>query len=137
MRKISSKTTYFRKKIIPVITLGGFVLVLICVIIFEVPFRDLTIIFFPSIIFFFVWVFRFKRLSEVYIDNKFFIVNGKKINIENIISINNIGVFNYKVTYRDDNKEGVFYYMIDFLPYTDPMYIKDIKEKIKNKNLNL
>lgn len=134
MRKVSSKTTYFRKKILPIIALISLIVIIVCKIAFDIETMGFTLIFFSSILFLFVWIFRFRRLSEVYLDEPFFIVDNKKININKIVSIKNISVLNYKITYKDGDNENSFFFMIDFLPYTDPNYIEDIKKKINQKN---
>jgi hypothetical protein len=136
MKKISSKTTYFRKKIIPIILLINVLVLFFGFIFFDLAFKKLTLILFPTLIFLFVWLFKFRRLEVVYLGNKYLEINDEKILFEDIISINKISSFCYKLTYKIDNTIKSIIFMVDSFPTyptSIPDFVKEIREFIEKK----
>ena len=77
MKKISSKTTYFRKKIIPIILLINTLIMFFGFTIFGFTFKNLAFIFFPTLIFLFAWIFNFRKLEVVYLGHKYLVIKDE------------------------------------------------------------
>jgi hypothetical protein len=134
MKKISSKTTYFRKKIIPIILLINILMLFFGFTIFDFTFKNLAFIFFPTVIFLFVWIFKFRKLEVVFLGNKYLEVNDEKILFENIISINKKSSFCYKLTYQIDDTIKSIIFMVDSFPTyptSTPNFVKEIREFVE------
>jgi hypothetical protein len=105
--------------------------------IFDFTFKNLAFIFFPTLIFLFVWIFKFRKLEVVYLGNKNLVVNDEKILFENIISINKKSSFCYKLTYQIDNTIKSIIFMVDSFPTfptSTPDFVNEIREFVeKNK----
>ncbi|RXM46326.1 hypothetical protein BOW55_14375 [Flavobacterium sp. YO12] len=102
---------------------------------FDFTFRDLAFIFFPTLIFFIAWILRFRKLEIVYLGDKFLETNTQMILFENIISVNKISSFCYKITYKVDNISKSIIFMIDSFPSypsSIPNSLKEITEFVKN-----
>lgn len=133
MRKVSSITTSFRKKILPVIILINLIGCIISSMFFSVEFENLLIIFFPSIIFAGAWIFSFRKLQTVYLSDSYLFVRNKKIYFRNIVSIEKISFFKYRVTYKINDKINSFVFMVDSLPFITPDFIKIINANVEVK----
>lgn len=131
MKKISSITTYFRKKIIPIILLINLLIIICCFAFFNFTVKSLSLLIGATIIFTYAWVSSFRKLEIVYLGNKYLEVNGEKILFENITSIEKISIFRYKLTYQVDDVIKSFIFMVDAFPFSVPDYIKEIREFIK------
>lgn len=134
MKKISSKTTYFRKKIVPIILLINTLVLLLGFTLFDLTFKNLAFIFFPTLIFLFAWLFNFRKLEEVYLGNKYLEIKNEKVLFESIISISKISSFRYELTYRIDNTVKSIIFMVDSFPKyptSTPDFLKDIQEFIE------
>jgi hypothetical protein len=130
MERISSRKTFFYKKIIPKILLIHISVVVSWVVFFDYKFSDL---FFPigvAIIFGFGWLFSFRQLKEVYLVSKHLEVDGEKIFFENIISIEKTHLYYYKVTYKLNGNLKSFMFM-PIVPLITPESVKEIREFIK------
>lgn len=135
MKKISSNTTYFRRKIIPIILSVNLLVLFLGFSIFDFTFRNLAFIFFPTLIFFIAWILRFRKLEIVYLGDKFLETNTQKILFENIISVNKISSFCYKITYQVDDTIKSIIFMIDSFPsypFSIPNSVKEITEFMKS-----
>lgn len=130
MKKISSKTTYFRKKVVPIILLINALVLLFGFTIFNLTFKNLAFIFFPTLIFLFAWIFNFRKLEEVYLGDEYLKIKSKKVSFENIISINKISSFRYELTYRIDNTVKSIIYMVDSFPKYPTSTPEDLKRLI-------
>ncbi|WP_281234907.1 hypothetical protein [Flavobacterium gelatinilyticum] len=131
MKKISSKTTYFRKKIVPIILLINALILLFGFIIFDLTFKNLAFIFFPTLIFLFAWVFNFRKLEEVYLGDKYLEIKNEKVLFENILSIDKISSFRYELTYQKTNTVKSVIFMVDSFPKyptSTPDFLKEIKD---------
>jgi len=134
MKKISSKTTYFRKKIVPIILLINALILLFGFIFFDLTFKNLAFIFFPTLIFLFAWVFNFRKLEEVYLGDKYLEIKNEKVLFENILSIDKISSFRYELTYQTTNTVKSVIFMVDTFPKyptSTPYFLKEIKEFIE------
>ena len=134
MKKISSKTTYFRKKIVPIILLINTLVLLLGFTLFDLTFKNLAFIFFPTLIFLFAWLFNFRKLEEVYLGNKYLEIKNEKVLFESIISISKISSFRYELTYRIDNTVKSIIFMVDSFPKyptSTPDFLIDIQEFIE------
>jgi hypothetical protein len=133
LKRISSVTTYFRKKIIPLILLINILLILFWVSFFNYKFKNLFLIIGPTLIFSYAWISSFRKLKVVYLGNKFLKVDDEKILFEKIISIEKISPLCYKVVYEQDFTVKSFVFMIDTIPPLVPYYIKEIRGIIEEK----
>ncbi|KRB56691.1 hypothetical protein [Flavobacterium sp. Root186] len=134
MKKISSKTTYFRKKIVPIILLINALILLFGFTIFDLTFKNLAFIFFPTLIFLFAWIFNFRKLEEVYLGNKYLLIKNEKVLFENILSIDKKSSFRYELTYQTANTVKSVIFMVDSFPKyptSTPDFLKEIKEFIE------
>lgn len=140
MKKISSKTTYFRKKIIPIILLVNTLIMFFGFTIFDFTFKNLAFIFFPTLIFLFAWIFNFRKLAEVYLGNKYLEIRDEKILFENIISLDKKSSFRYELTYKTDNRIKSIIFMVDSFPTyptSSPDFVKEIREFIDTNNIHV
>lgn len=137
MKKISSKTTYFRKKIVPIILLINILIMVFGFSFFKLTFEKLAFIFFPTLIFIFAWVFNYRKLEEIYLGEKYLVINNEKILFESIISINKKSSFRYELNYRIDNTLKSIVFMIDSFPNypttSTPDFLNEIKGFIEKK----
>ena len=133
MERISSRKTYFYKKIIPKILLINISLIVIWVAFVNYKFSDLFLIIGVTIIFGFGWLSSFRQLKEVYLDCKYLEVDGDKIFFENIISIEKTHLYYYKVTYKLNSNLKPFMFM-PIVPLITPESVKKIRELIKKSN---
>lgn len=133
MKKISSITTHFRKVILPIILIINVFVILCCIKYLHYQFKDLILLIFGTIIFAFAWLFSFRKLQVVYLGDTFLKVKEKKIFFEEIISIEKKNSFVYKVTYQINNKISSFIFMVDYLPFRVPYYVKEIKKNIEKR----
>jgi hypothetical protein len=131
LKRISSITTHFRKKIIPIILLINILIILFGVLFFNYNFKYLFLIIGPTLIFGYAWISSFRKLKVVYLGNNFLKVDDKKILFEKIISIERISSFCYKVLYKQDLTIKSFVFMTDTIPSLVPYYVKEIRESIK------
>jgi hypothetical protein len=131
LKRISSITTHFRKKIIPIILLINILIILFGVLFFNYNFKYLFLIIGPTLIFGYAWISSFRKLKVVYLGNKFLKVDDEKILFEKIISIERISSFCYKVLYKQDLTIKSFVFMTDTIPSLVPYYVKEIRESIK------
>lgn len=141
MKKISSKSTYFRKKIIPIIILINMLVFFFCFTVLDFSFKNLSPLFFPTVIFLFAWIYNFRKLEEVYLSNKYLEIKNEKIPFKNIVSINKKSSFCYELTYQINTAtEKSILFMVDSLPIypaPTPDYLKDIKEFIEKEKIGL
>lgn len=131
MERISSRKTFFYKKIIPKILLIHISLVISWVIFFDYKFSDLFLPIGVAIIFGFGWLISFRKLKEVYLVDKNLEVDGEKILFENIMSIEKVHFYYYKVTYKLNSNLRFFMFM-PIVPLITPESVKEIREIIKN-----
>lgn len=137
MKKISSKTTYFRKKIIPIILLINILILVFGFTIFDLTLKKLSLIFFPTLIFSFAWIFNFRKLEEIYLGNKYLVINNEKLLFESIISINKKSSFRYELNYRIDKTLKSIVFMVDSFPNypsSTPDFLNEIEVFLKKKN---
>lgn len=132
MKKISSKTTYFRKKVLPIILLLMTVIMVIYSIFFNFNARLFLFISFIVIIFSYAWFSSYRKLKEVYLGDKYLEVELEKIFFKEIISIEKTGSFCYKVIYKSSSTEKVFIFMTDLPPFYVSKYIKEIRNYNEN-----
>ena len=132
MKKISSITTNFRRRILPIILFLNFVIILGCFLDFY-KFRFNNFLLFSTILFFLVWFFVFRKLKTVYMSQSHLKFDSQQVNFENVISIIKIRSFSYCVTYKVNNKIDKIEFMVDSLPFITPKFIKELRNKI-NKN---
>jgi len=133
IKKISSVTTPFRKNILPVILIVNVLVLVILINYFNYAFKDLTILFFVTIIFAFAWFTSFRKLQVVYLGNNFLKVKEEKILFKDILAIDRKSSFTYKVTYQFDDEVNSFIFMVDCLPFLVPSFVKEIKEHVKGE----
>lgn len=136
MKKISSKTTYFRKKVVPVILLINILILVFGFTIFNLTFKNLSFIFFPTLIFIFAWIFNFRKLEEIYLADNYLKIKNEKILFESIISINKKSSFRYELTYGINNDVKSIIFMVDTFPKyptSTPDFIKEIEKLIDKK----
>ena len=82
---------------------------------------------FPTLIFTFAWLFEFRKLSEVYIEEKYLIIDDKKISFKDVISIERRNWPTYKVKYNSG--ELIKYFL--FLPKINQLFlIEELRNKI-------
>lgn len=134
MKRISSITTYFRKKIIPIILLINILIIICCLSFYNYTVKNLSLLIGSTIIFIYAWLSSFRKLEIVYLGNKYLEVNKEKILFKNIISIEKISSFCYKLTYQKNDTTNFFIFMVDSLPFVVPNYIKEIREFIKKND---
>ena len=130
MERISSRKTFFYKKIIPKILVINILLTVIWVAFVDYKFSDLFLIIGVTIIFGFGWLSYFRQLKEVYLSSKYLEVDDEKIFFQNIRSIEKTHLYYYKVTYKINSNLKSFMFM-PILPLITPESVKEIRELIK------
>ena len=138
MKRISSTTTYFRKKIIPIILLINILVLIVGFTVFDYTLKNLTFILFPTLIFLFAWIFNFRELEVVYLGHKYLMIKDEKVLFEDIISIDKKSSFRYELTYKMNNSIKSIVFIVDSFPTyltSSPDFINEIKEFIKKNNI--
>jgi hypothetical protein len=131
MKRISSKQTFFLKKIIPVILCINVIIMVFWILFFTVDFRELTFLLFPTIIFGSAWLVSFRKMKIVYLGNKLLKVDEEIILYEKIISINKFFFTNLiKITYQKDKLIKQLVFRPNTITYITPDYFKEIKKFI-------
>ena len=105
--------------------------------IFDLTLKKLSLIFFPTLIFSFAWIFNFRKLEEIYLGNKYLVINNEKILFESIISINKKSSFRYELNYRIDKTLKSIVFMVDSFPNypsSTPDFLNEIEVFLKKKN---
>lgn len=129
MKRLSSITTNFRKKIIPLIILFNTLIVFCCLTFFNFRFNDLSDLIFPTMIFFFAWILSYRKLKVVYLDSKYLLADKEFVLIENIIEIKKIRWFYYRVKYKKDDTINYFIFMVDPFSFTVSENINKIMKR--------
>lgn len=145
MKLISNKTTNFHKKIMPIIFLIGLLTSVFCPMVLNIESEGLQAVPFFILFVSFIWLISYRRLKEVYLGDRYLIVDGKKISFNEIVSVNkNVFVKYYRIRYRhlDVSKQldvvRSFIFLpgavpASVLPFAIPYYIKEIKKAINQK----
>jgi hypothetical protein len=131
MKKISSVTTYFRKKILPVVLILTALIMIVYFILFGFSVRLFIFLSFILLIFTYAWMSSFRKLKEVYLGDNYIEVDKEKIHFQKIVSIKKISSYRYRVIYKSQDTEKAFIYMSDFPPFITPKYIKEMSKNIK------
>jgi len=109
MKKISSVTTVFRRKMLPIIVLLLFLIAILYYMFFDIVFNDIAVLIFPALLLFIGWLHSFRKLEIVYLNGTYLKVNNNKIYFNDIISVIKVSLFRYKVTYRFENSIKTFF----------------------------
>ena len=134
MRVCTNPHTFFTYTLYGILPLINTLVLLLGFTLFDLTFKNLAFIFFPTLIFLFAWLFNFRKLEEVYLGNKYLEIKNEKVLFESIISISKISSFRYELTYRIDNTVKSIIFMVDSFPKyptSTPDFLKDIQEFIE------
>jgi hypothetical protein len=137
MKRISSRITFFHRKILPIILGIGFLILVIGYLTSSIKLELSIAMFFALLIFLYGWLSKFRKLKDVFLGKDFIIVNGNKINFEKIISIKRVNLgAHFNVEYFENNDIKTFIYLPNFIIsvlFLPPSYIKRIAEYNKRK----
>jgi hypothetical protein len=134
MKRISSRRTPFLNKGTPAIILLALFVVFFFLFTDKHKISDVTPLFLGIIMFFLVWLVNGKGLKVVYVEKDGFIVNGKKILFENVVSIKRQWrTTHYRVRYQDGVKTTSFKFTITMF-FMEPSYIKNIRRIIEERS---
>ena len=132
MKRISSRITFFNRKILPIILGIGFLTLIIGFLTLSIKIELSIALFFVLLIFLYGWLSKFRNFKDVFLGNDYIIVNGNKINFEKIISIKRVNLSaHFNVEYFENNDIKTFIYLPNFIIvilYLQPGYIKRIAE---------
>ena len=132
MKRISSRITFFNRKILPIILGIGFLTLIIGFLTLSIKIELSIALFFVLLIFLYGWLSKFRNFKDVFLGNDYIIVNGNKINFEKIISIKRVNLSaHFNVEYFENNDIKTFIYLPNFIfviLYLQPGYIKRIAE---------
>ena len=135
MKLISSTLTFFLKKIVPIILTVNIFVTIFLLILSIVTFKQISFLIYVSIIFGIAWFDSFRKIEEVFLSDKFFIVENEKIAFNEIISFEKKVLTKlYKVRYQKGQVIKSFVFRPNFVILFEPKYFKEIKKSIKKMN---
>lgn len=131
MKKISSFTTIFKKKIIPYIVILNIIICFICIFMLNYMVESLFVIIFPTIILSLGWLLLFRKLKVVYLGKNYLKVDNTIILFKDIQSIEKLTYLRYQIHYITEKGVRSFDLNVDAMPFVTPKFIKEIEKNSK------
>ena len=131
---VSSKITWFYRKGLPIIITIIVSSLLVINLFIKLTDRFFYNVLAVNIIFSIGWLFNGKNLQVVVLEKDYFLVNGKTILFEQIITATYKNLSHLiKIVYKEDNKIYSFVFIPTSPPFIIPEYLKRINLMISKK----
>lgn len=131
MERVSSITTYFKRKVIPYIIIANLIIFIVCLSVLDFKIEQLFPLIFPSLILILGWLLFFRRLKTVYLGKKHLKVDNELISFRDILSIEKLTHLSYKIYYTTKQQQTKsFVFNTKLISFITPYSIKKIKSLI-------
>ena len=126
MRRVSSFSTNFKRRILPYIILVNMMISTVCMLVFNYDIESLFALIFPTLILSAGWLLLFRQLKIVYVGNDHFKVDHSIIYFKDLQTIVKLTFLRYRIYYLTE--AGIKSFDLNIDPFLTPKIIEKIKK---------
>jgi hypothetical protein len=131
MIRVSSSSTNFRRKILPIVNICIFVVGIIYKFIFKPKFGVLDMFIIVNFFSIVIYLILYRNIKNVFFEEDYLLVDNRKLYYEQMVSIENTGFARYRIHYKTENKIKSFPFITHSIPFFTPKIIYRIEDIIK------
>jgi len=130
MIRVSSLSTNFRRKILPIASLFTLIIGIGYRFFFNPDFGLLDMLIFISFFSIIIYIILYRTIRNVYFEEDFLLADKNKVYFKQIISLEKINFTRYKIYYKVDDTVKSFIFLIDSIPFIRSEILNKIEAKI-------